>query len=79
MDADETLTAGRQKTVERRSRADQPELFIKARLARGDTPAELAERLKVKPQHIQRSEATRYRSVRFERLVQIARALDVWT
>ncbi len=73
----EKLRAGKERTAELRSLDDLPELLIKARLARGYTQADLAKRLKLKPQQIQRYEATRYRSVSFARLVQIARALEV--
>ena len=50
---------------------------IKACIARGYTQAELAKRLRLKPQQLQRYEATRYHSVSFRRLLEIARALDV--
>jgi len=73
----ENLKVGAVTTVELRSLADLPELLIKARLARGYTQAELAKRLGLKPQQIQRYEATHYRSVSFERLVEIAQALDL--
>lgn len=54
-----------------------PEVLIKARVARGYTQKDLAERLKLKPQQIQKYEATRYRSVSFRRLVDIMKALDL--
>lgn len=54
-----------------------PELLIKARIARGLTHKQLAERLNLKPQQIQRYESTDYRTVSLARLVAIARALDV--
>jgi HTH-type transcriptional regulator/antitoxin HigA len=73
----ENLKAGKETTVKLHSLADLPDLLIKARLARGYTQAELAKRLKLKPQQIQRYEATRYRSVSLARLVQIAQVLEV--
>ena len=62
-------------TLELHSLSELPELLIKARIARGYTQAELAKRLHLKPQQIQRYEATRYHSVSFSRLLEIARAL----
>lgn len=73
----ENLKEGKETTVRLHSLADLPDLLIKARLARGYTQAELAKRLKLKPQQIQRYEATRYRSVSLTRLVQIAQVLKV--
>jgi HTH-type transcriptional regulator/antitoxin HigA len=73
----ESLKEGKETTVALHSLADLPELLIKARLARGYTQAELAKRLKLNPQQIQRYEATRYRSVSFARLMQIAQVLEV--
>jgi HTH-type transcriptional regulator/antitoxin HigA len=63
--------------LELHSLSELPDLLIKARIARGYTQAELARRLKLKSQQIQRYEATRYRSVNFECLLKIAQALDV--
>ncbi|MBM4040574.1 MAG: helix-turn-helix transcriptional regulator [Planctomycetes bacterium] len=54
-----------------------PEALIKARIARGYTQKDLAERLGLQPQQIQRYEAKRYRSVSFKRLIEIMRALDL--
>lgn len=54
-----------------------PELLIKARIARGLTQKQLAERLNLKAQQIQRYENTDYRTVSLARLVAIARALNV--
>ena len=64
-------------TLELHSLSELPDLLIKARIARGYTQAELARRLHLKPQQIQRYEATRYHSVSFNRLLEIARALEV--
>ena len=41
------------------------------------SPGPQAKRLHLKPQQLQRYEATRYHSVSFRRLLEIARALDV--
>jgi ribosome-binding protein aMBF1 (putative translation factor) len=52
-----------------------PEALIAARLAAGLTQAELAARLGMKPQQIQRYEATRYASASLARLREVAAAL----
>lgn len=54
-----------------------PTTMIRARIARGWTQRELAERLGLAEQAIQRYEATDYVGVSFARLVEIADALDV--
>lgn len=73
----EALKAQPVRELELKSLDKLPDLFIEARIARGLTPAELAKKLKLKPQQVQRYEATRYQSVRFKRLLEIAHALDV--
>lgn len=55
---------------------DLPEALIRARIARGLTQRELAERLGVAEQQIQRYEASGYEGVSFSRLVGVAEALD---
>lgn len=54
-----------------------PDALIKARIASGLTQEQLAERLNLKKQQIQRYEATRYASASLERLSEIARALGI--
>jgi Zn-dependent peptidase ImmA (M78 family)/transcriptional regulator with XRE-family HTH domain len=54
-----------------------PNLLIKARVASGMNQRELAERLKLKEQQIQRYEATAYAGASVTRLLAIARALNV--
>lgn len=56
---------------------DIPRLLIRARIARNLTQAELAERLGLKEQQIQRYEATDYESANLVRLGQVADALEV--
>ena len=51
--------------------------LIKARIAGGLTQRALAERLKLKEQQIQRYEAERYASASYQRLCQVARALEL--
>ncbi len=53
-----------------------PQALIKARIARGYTQEQLAERLGLAPQQIQRYEATQYRSASLKRLLAVMRALD---
>lgn len=55
------------------------QLLIKARIARGYTQKELAEKVGVKPQTIQQYEAKEYKSVSLARLGKIIKALDVNT
>ena len=73
----EALKGQQVQELELRSLSELPDLFIKTRIARGYTQVELAKKLKLKPQQVQRYEATRYQSVSFKRLLEIARALDV--
>lgn len=57
--------------------SDLPRVLIQARIARGLSQSDLAERLKVKPQQIQRYEATSYMSASLARLIEVADALQV--
>jgi HTH-type transcriptional regulator / antitoxin HipB len=52
-----------------------PETLIKARIAAGLTHAALAERLGMKPQQVQRYEATKYAHASLERVLEVARAI----
>lgn len=54
-----------------------PTALIRARIARGLTQRQLADRLEIAEQSIQRYEAGDYAGVSFARLVEIAEALDV--
>lgn len=54
-----------------------PELLIQARVARGYTQGDLASRLKLKPQQIQKYEATGYRSASLARVIDVMKALDL--
>lgn len=52
-----------------------PALLTKGRIARGYTQKELASRMHVSPQQIQRYEATGYRSASFARIQEVIRVL----
>jgi DNA-binding XRE family transcriptional regulator len=52
-------------------------VLIQARIARGLTQKELAERLRLKPQQIQKYEATQYRSASLKRVLDVFRVLEV--
>lgn len=54
-----------------------PELLIRSRIAHGYTQKQLAQKLKMPEQQIQRYEADNYRAVSFETLMRIARALKI--
>ena len=73
----EKLCAGDVDSINLSSLQDLPIGLIKARIASGLTQQELAERLDVKAQQIQRWEHEDYENVGFRRLVDIANALDL--
>lgn len=54
-----------------------PQVLIQARIARGWTQEQLARKLKLKAQQIQRYESTEYRTVSLERLLDVAAALNI--
>ena len=60
-----------------RSRDEFPEILIKARVARGYTQKELAKKLNIKPQQVQKYETTGYRSASFDRVLRVMEALDI--
>jgi transcriptional regulator with XRE-family HTH domain len=53
-----------------------PDTLIRARIAAGLSQAALAERLGMKPQQVQRYEATKYASASLTRLLEVARAIQ---
>ena len=53
------------------------QVLIKARIARGWTQAQLAGKLKLKTQQIQRYESTDYRTISLGRLQDVAAALNI--
>ncbi len=59
------------------SLADLPEILIRSRISAHMTQKELAARLHLKEQQIQRWEQTRYKGVAWERLQEVLTILDV--
>lgn len=73
----EALTAGNTKKFVLNSLADLAVGLIKARIARGLTQKELADRLNINEQQIQRYESTLYEGAALRRLQEVADALNV--
>jgi ribosome-binding protein aMBF1 (putative translation factor) len=73
----EGLKSDAPRTLELDSLDALPKVLIQARIAAGLTQEELAARLGLKPQQIQRYEASDYQTVSFARLVEIARVLNL--
>jgi DNA-binding XRE family transcriptional regulator len=73
----ERLRDGKTTTIEATSLAGLADALIKARIARGWTQAELAQRLGVAEQQVQRDEANRYSGAALARLCDVAEALSV--
>ena len=73
----ETLKADGAKMLELDSLDGLPKVLIQARIAAGLTQEDLAARLGVKPQQIQRYEASDYQTASFARLREIARLLGL--
>jgi ribosome-binding protein aMBF1 (putative translation factor) len=73
----EALRSGSRLVISLDSLEELPQALIQARIAAGLTQRELAERLGLKEQQIQRYEATEYASADLARLNEIARALKI--
>jgi HTH-type transcriptional regulator / antitoxin HipB len=73
----EQLKSGKVTNFPIDSLQDLPLVMIKARIAAGMTQKELAEKIGVQEQQIQRYEANNYRAVGFDRLQEVMSALDV--
>lgn len=73
----ERLRGGEVKRFDVESLAELPMALIHARIAAGLTQRQLAERLGLKEQQIQRYEATRYDAASFGRLVDVASAIGL--
>jgi HTH-type transcriptional regulator / antitoxin HipB len=65
------------RVIEIDSFAEIPVALIKARIALGMTQKDLAEKLGMKEQQIQRYEANQYSSAGFHKLTKVAEALEV--
>jgi len=72
----ESLTQSKT-SIEIESIQDLPLALIKVRIARGVTQKELAEKMGVKEQQVQRDEANQYNSAGFHRLSAVATALNI--
>jgi ribosome-binding protein aMBF1 (putative translation factor) len=77
VEAYERLNAGRSKEVVLEAVGDLPKALIRARIAAGMTQEGLARRLGVKPQQVQRYEATEYGSASFARILRVVQALGL--
>jgi len=73
----ERLKSGKHKVVALGSLEDLPKMLIQGRIAGGLSQEELAAKLGLKPQQVQRYEATEYRSASLERVTEVARVLGV--
>ncbi len=77
VEAYERLHVGASKAVLLDGVEDLPKALIRARIAAGMTQAGLAHRLGVKPQQVQRYEATEYGSASFARILKVVEALGL--
>lgn len=73
----ERLRDGEVRSFDADSLADLPRLLIRARIAAGLTQRQLAERLGLKEQQIQRYEAANYDGASFARMVEVADAIGL--
>ena len=73
----ETLRSGKRKIVALESLEELPKTLIQARIAAGLSQEELAAKLGLKPQQIQRYEATEYQSASLARVNAVACVLGV--
>jgi transcriptional regulator with XRE-family HTH domain len=73
----ESLRSGQQAVISLNSLEELPRALIRARIAAGLTQRELAERMGLKEQQIQRYEATEYASADLARINEVARALGL--
>lgn len=73
----ENLKEGKIKYLRYESFEKLPEILIKARIVRGLTQEQLAERLNVKPQQVQRDEANNYASASFSKILKVQRVLNI--
>jgi ribosome-binding protein aMBF1 (putative translation factor) len=77
LDSYEALKSGKEQNFVAHSLAELPNVLIKARVARGLTHKELAEKLGVSEKQVQRDEANDYRTAGLNRLITLAEVLGV--
>lgn len=73
----EGLRSGKRTVLDFQSFDDLPRTLIQARIARGLSQRDLADRLGLKEQQIQRYEATEYSSASLARVCEVAHALGL--
>jgi ribosome-binding protein aMBF1 (putative translation factor) len=73
----EALRSGKRRTIALDSIEDLSTMLIQARIAAGLSQEQLAAKLGLKPQQIQRYEATNYRSASLERVNEVVRVLGI--
>ncbi|HEX3532350.1 MAG TPA: helix-turn-helix transcriptional regulator [Thermoanaerobaculia bacterium] len=73
----EALRSGTRTVISLDSLEELPQALIQARIAAGLSQAQLADRLGLKEQQVQRYEATDYAAANLARLSQVIHALDV--
>lgn len=73
----EALREGNLHILHAKSLEELPLLIIKARIAQHMTQTDLAKKIGIKPQQIQRYEANDYQSVSFDRLIELAKAVGI--
>lgn len=73
----ELLRSGKIRVSEMASLQELPRALIRARIASGMSQSDLAERLNMKPQQIQRYESSNYMSASLARLIEVAGALGI--
>lgn len=73
----EILRSGNIEILKASSLTELPSILIKARIAKGLSQKELADRMKIKEQQIQRYEAEEYASANLKRLAEVAKALGI--
>lgn len=73
----EALKSGEKRVISFDSLEQIPQLLIQARTAAGLSQRELADKLGLKEQQIQRYESTRYSSANLDRLLRLARTLGI--
>ena len=73
----QALRSGKRKMVALSSLEELPKTLIQGRIAAGLSQEELAAKLGIKPQQVQRYEATEYRSASFARVNEVARVLGI--